>query len=104
MLHCNFYCEGKKWQRRRKMLTPAFHFKILDDFMVVFNENANILRSILENEFLNEKKPKDIFPYITRCALDIICGSSFISFYTNEISSIFLSSFAYFRDGYGQEN
>ena len=56
------------------MLTPAFHFKILEDFMVVFNENAGILVDILEKEFLNAQTPKDIFPYITRCALDIICG------------------------------
>ena len=34
---------GAKWHGRRKMLTPAFHFKILEDFLVVMNEQSKIL-------------------------------------------------------------
>lgn len=32
-----------KWKQRRKMLTPTFHFRILQDFMPIFNEHANLL-------------------------------------------------------------
>ncbi|CAG7786100.1 unnamed protein product [Allacma fusca] len=62
---------GKKWQKRRKMITPAFHFKILEDFLVIFNEQANILVEILREDFLNGEE-KDICEYVTRCTLDII--------------------------------
>jgi hypothetical protein len=35
-----WYIAGDKWRPRRKLLTPAFHFKILDEFMASFNEKS----------------------------------------------------------------
>jgi hypothetical protein len=59
------------------MLTPTFHFKILEEFIHVFNEQSAVLI-----EKLNEKVGQDfdIFPFITRCTLDVICGIK-IAFY-----------------------
>jgi hypothetical protein len=54
------------------MITPTFHFKILEDYVEVFSEKSKILISKLQNEV--GSKGFDIYPYITRCALDIICG------------------------------
>ena len=34
---------GIKWRKRRKMLTLAFHFDILKQYMPVYNEVANKL-------------------------------------------------------------
>ena len=34
--------DGQKWFTRRKMITPTFHFKILEDFLVVMNEQSQI--------------------------------------------------------------
>lgn len=65
---------GEKWFRRRKQLTPAFHFKILDDFLRVFNERCAVMRNILEKKQGSQKF--DIFPLITHCALDIICETA----------------------------
>ncbi|CAG7732165.1 unnamed protein product, partial [Allacma fusca] len=63
--------KGRKWQHRRKMLTPAFHFKILENFVVIFNEQSNVLVKVLDDKFKNAQE-NDICPPITRCALDII--------------------------------
>lgn len=81
---------GEKWRGRRKMMTPSFHFNVLIDFQVVFNsqsmvcytekqEFANWDFQILLEQIENAAKKTDdssidAFPYIKRCALDIICG------------------------------
>jgi hypothetical protein len=54
------------------MITPAFHFKILDSFVEVFSEKSKILVRKLQKEV--RYQGFDIYPYITKCALDIICG------------------------------
>jgi hypothetical protein len=54
------------------MITPTFHFKILDGFVDVFSEKSEILINKLRKEV--GSKGFDVFPYITLCALDAICG------------------------------
>jgi cytochrome P450 family 4 len=54
------------------MITPSFHFKILEDYVEVFSEKSKILISKLQKEV--ESRGFNVYPYITRCALDIICG------------------------------
>jgi len=63
---------GQKWHTHRKMITPTFHFKILDGFVEVFSEKSEILINKLQKEV--GSKGFDVYPYITHCALDIICG------------------------------
>ncbi|XP_023612937.1 cytochrome P450 4V2-like isoform X3 [Myotis lucifugus] len=65
---------GNKWRSRRKMLTSTFHFTILEDFLDVMNEQANILVNKLEKHVDGEKF--NCFFYITLCALDIICETA----------------------------
>ncbi|NXM47334.1 CP4V2 protein, partial [Gymnorhina tibicen] len=65
---------GDKWRSRRKMITPTFHFAILNDFLEVMNEQGNILVKKLEKHV--DKEPFDIFMDITLCALDIICETA----------------------------
>jgi len=57
------------------MLTPAFHFKILEDFLVVMNEQSAIMVDVLKEQ---GTKTFNIFPYVTHAALDIICGNKTI--------------------------
>ncbi|KAJ9584860.1 hypothetical protein L9F63_020796, partial [Diploptera punctata] len=66
--------EGSKWRPHRKMLTPTFHFKILENFIEVFTRNSETLVKNLKSNIGAENV--DIFPYISSCALDIICESS----------------------------
>ena len=65
---------GSKWRSRRKMLVPAFHFKILHDFVPVFNEQADILVKRIRAK--GDGVIEDIIPLVTACALDVICGES----------------------------
>lgn len=77
LLFMTMYCvssTGNKWRSRRKMLTPTFHFTILEDFLDVMNEQANILVHKLEKHV--NQGAFNCFFYITLCALDIICGKS----------------------------
>lgn len=65
---------GSKWRARRKLLTPSYHFKILDGFLPVFDSVSSTLVKELEKEV--GKDSVDIYPYITLCTLDIICGKN----------------------------
>ncbi|XP_046636792.1 cytochrome P450 4C1-like isoform X1 [Daphnia pulicaria] len=72
---------GDKWRRSRRLLTPAFHFQILDNFFDVFNKNAEILceqlakvtKTSTSGEF---KEDVDVFPFLKKCTLDIICEAA----------------------------
>ncbi|XP_069699708.1 cytochrome P450 4C1-like [Periplaneta americana] len=65
---------GQKWFTHRKMITPTFHFKILDSFVEVFSEKSEILVDKLKKEIGSQRF--DVYPYITKCALDIICETA----------------------------
>ncbi|RXG53976.1 cytochrome P450 4C1, partial [Armadillidium vulgare] len=56
------------------MLTPAFHFKILEDFVDIFNRQSQKLVKNLEAKCGGE--PFNIFSYLTLCTLDIILESA----------------------------
>ena len=55
------------------MLTPTFHFNILNTFVSTFNEQSRTLVRCLEREARSGRE-FDLYPYVKRCALDIICG------------------------------
>lgn len=63
---------GSYWQTRRKIITPTFHFKILDEFAPIFNIKAEKLIKRLEKQV--DKGTFDILPYIQAYTLDVICG------------------------------
>ncbi|KAG8174929.1 hypothetical protein JTE90_006963 [Oedothorax gibbosus] len=62
---------GTKWRNRRKLLTPCFHFRILEDFLPAFDEQSRILVSKIE-----QRRGDDhvhVMPLVTLCTLDIVC-------------------------------
>lgn len=65
---------GDKWHKDRKTLTPAFHFKIMDEFNPMINKHARILcdkiRTTLNMEITN------CVSTLSSCALDTICETS----------------------------
>ncbi|GFT66232.1 cytochrome P450 4V2 [Trichonephila clavipes] len=69
-----FLSSGTKWRNRRKLLTPAFHFSILDEFIPVFQEQSNVLVSKLQS--LVREPWVDVVQLMTACTLDIICQTA----------------------------
>lgn len=55
------------------MITPTFHFSILEQFVDVFNSCGHKLCEKLEKEV--GKDSFDFYTYSTKCTLDIICGT-----------------------------
>ncbi|CAL2044435.1 unnamed protein product [Caenorhabditis brenneri] len=66
---------NEKWRQRRKMLTPTFHFNVLQRYQEIFAQRGLVLVNLL-NRTANNQDPVNIFPYIKRCALDIICETA----------------------------
>ncbi|KAG5876288.1 hypothetical protein JTB14_032515 [Gonioctena quinquepunctata] len=65
---------GTKWQTRRKILTPAFHFTILQQFVTVFNNETDRLVDVLKKEV--GKSWTNIVPLISEFTLYTIAESS----------------------------
>ncbi|KAK7792766.1 hypothetical protein R5R35_004879 [Gryllus longicercus] len=65
---------GSKWKHHRKIITPTFHFKILEQFVEVFNNSGNVMIQKLKKEVNGGEF--DIYNYITLCALDSICETA----------------------------
>lgn len=64
---------GQKWLSRRKVITHAFHFKILEDFVESFDKQSTILVEKLKK--FEGRGEFNIFPLTALCALDVICGN-----------------------------
>lgn len=61
---------GPKWKRHRKIITPSFHFKVLDTYSEVFAAKAEGFTKYLER--FEGAGFFDVTGYVTKLALDII--------------------------------
>ncbi|KRT80979.1 cytochrome P450 [Oryctes borbonicus] len=66
--------KGAKWFMQRKLVTPAFHFKILENFMEVFTEKANSLVEDLSVKV--DGNYFDVLPMVTNTTLEVICETA----------------------------
>lgn len=63
---------GAKWKSHRKLITPSFHFSILQDFIGVFDRvGENLLRKLSAEV---GKDSVEISKIISLYTLDVICG------------------------------
>ncbi|XP_022704723.1 cytochrome P450 4V2-like [Varroa jacobsoni] len=67
-------CDGDQWRRQREMLTPAFHFRIHEDVMPVFNEYLQHFIRALKN--YERRKPIEVTSLAGMATLDIICEAA----------------------------
>ncbi|XP_016976663.2 probable cytochrome P450 4ac1 isoform X1 [Drosophila rhopaloa] len=64
-----------KWHSRRKTLTPAFHFHILQSFLSIFKEECNNFITVLDKNIEGDLDLNQIIPQFT---LNNICGKAYI--------------------------
>ncbi|XP_047365703.1 cytochrome P450 4C1-like [Vespa velutina] len=69
---------GSKWHQDRKLITPAFHFSMLDNFMIVMLEKSEILIDRIEKEIEKNigKNAVNIYPLLADFTLDVICETA----------------------------
>uniref|UniRef100_A0A1I8N027 Uncharacterized protein n=1 Tax=Musca domestica TaxID=7370 RepID=A0A1I8N027_MUSDO len=67
--------DGQKWQSRRKIITPTFHFKILEEFLQIFKQQSEILVECLAAK-ADGKTTFDVYPFVCGATLDIIAETA----------------------------
>jgi len=69
---------GTKWQRDRKLLTPAFHFDILKPYLLVDNEATETLMNKMSH-YAERGESMEFYFNLSLCTLDIMlkCAFSF---------------------------
>nr|XP_015833599.1 PREDICTED: cytochrome P450-like protein isoform X1 [Tribolium castaneum] len=86
---------GPKWKLHRKLVTPAFHYSVLSQFVNTFESSGNILVEKISKLCDGQKVDNfDLYPHITRCTFDIICETAMgtkSNVQTNETSVYFES-------------
>ncbi|KAH8420595.1 hypothetical protein KR009_011944, partial [Drosophila setifemur] len=65
---------GRKWHRRRKIITPAFHFRILEPYVEIFDRRSRQLVRQLRLHRSGGQEELDLGEFMHLCTLDAICG------------------------------
>ncbi|KAH8256214.1 hypothetical protein KR026_010914, partial [Drosophila bipectinata] len=66
--------DGKVWHQRRKIITPTFHFSILEQFVEVFDQQSNVCVQRLAQKANGQVF--DVYKNVCLAALDIIAETA----------------------------
>ncbi|NP_001165985.1 cytochrome P450 4AB4 precursor [Nasonia vitripennis] len=66
---------GNKWQARRKILTPAFHFNVLKKYMDIIVENSERMVRSLKTK-ASDGPIIDLLQFSTNYTLNVICETA----------------------------
>ncbi|CAH2261599.1 jg13658 [Pararge aegeria aegeria] len=58
------------WKNHRRVLLPVFHNKVVEEYLQIISDQANILLERLAEE--SGKREFDVLRYITACTLDVV--------------------------------
>ncbi|XP_032580298.1 cytochrome P450 4d1 isoform X2 [Drosophila sechellia] len=67
---------GRKWHRRRKIITPAFHFRILEPYVEIFDRQSLRLVGELALRISRGQERINLGEAIHLCTLDAICETA----------------------------
>ncbi|XP_071653024.1 cytochrome P450 4C1-like isoform X2 [Temnothorax longispinosus] len=66
--------KGAKWHSRRKILTPTFHFNILQNFVEILIEEGESMTKSLKHT--GGTVVKDLIPFVSKYTLNAICETA----------------------------
>ncbi|XP_034533589.1 cytochrome P450 4F3 [Notolabrus celidotus] len=68
---------GEEWHRRRRLLTPAFHFDILKNYVSTFNTSANTMHDKWHRLVSEGRNNIEMFDHVTLMTLDSLLKCAF---------------------------
>ncbi|XP_061683154.1 cytochrome P450 4F3 isoform X2 [Syngnathoides biaculeatus] len=68
---------GEAWSRRRRLLTPAFHFNILKNYIARFNTSADAMHDKWRRLVAEGNATVEIFDHVTLMTLDSLLKCAF---------------------------
>ncbi|KAG8451464.1 hypothetical protein GDO86_003606 [Hymenochirus boettgeri] len=68
---------GEKWMKHRRLLTPAFHFDILKNYVKIFNQSTEIMHAKWRRLAAEGPVCLDMFEHISLMTLDTLLKCTF---------------------------
>ncbi|XP_020803433.1 cytochrome P450 4d1 isoform X2 [Drosophila serrata] len=68
---------GRKWHRRRKIITPAFHFRVLEAYVEIFDRRSRqLVQQLGQRREREQENEVNLGEAIHLCTLDAICETA----------------------------
>lgn len=75
--HSVLISNGEEWRRRRRLLTPAFHFDILKNYISVFNSSAAAMHEKWRGLVAGGRRDIELFEHVSLMTLDSLLKCAF---------------------------